>query len=313
MTTRGLIYRSFGEPKQTLEVFEAERRELRPGEVEIGICLAPINPSDLIAIKGAYPNHTRVPSVAGYEGMGRILRVAPDTGLQVGARVIPIATAGTWQSHLILDAAHAIRVPDSLSDEVAAMAYINPLSALLMLNTIDVTGKTVLLTAGGSNCARLLGQWALRDGADRVLAVTDTSIHDRSLSALGVVPVRPEQALGAIDRDVVCFDAVGGRLAENLLQAMPPDSEFLAYGLLSGEGIRRMPKTVRFNLFHLRNWIHSATHEDIVETFEEVFRRLQTAMLPGTAEYDWTDWRKAMEHFSIRGREKKPMLRFSHD
>ena len=311
MKSRGLIYKGFGVPRQVLEVFEACRGHLKTGEVEIGIELVPINPSDLVSISGAYPNHTKLPKVAGYEGMGRITRVAGQSNFFVGDRVIAINSSGTWQTHLVLAESRVIKVQDDISDELAARAYINPLSALLMLASTDVAGKTVILTAGGSNCARLLGQWALVSGAKTVMAVTTSAAHDPSLSDLGIVPLRPEQVLSMSFGRSVCFDAVGGELAVRLMGSLPVGSNFTSYGLLSGAPITRVPKGIEFNQFHLRNWLRTAGSQEVGRRFEEVFKRLQRSKLPPTVEYSWTDWPKALEHFSMRGRKRKPLLRFS--
>jgi NADPH:quinone reductase-like Zn-dependent oxidoreductase len=311
LKTTGLIYRRFGSPQQVLEAFESCRGELEPGQVEIGIDLAPINPSDIVAIQGAYPNHNRLPKVAGYEAVGRITRVGIGAGFAVGERVIPIITSGTWQTHLILDASHAIKVPDFLHESVAARAYINPLSALLMLALVDIAGKDIVLTAGGSNCARLLGQWALNAGAKNVFSITRSDVHDLTLSELGFVPLRHEDALSMNFAAAACFDAVGGSFAVQLMESLPSGSDFVSYGLLSGQPIPATPNGIGFRQFHLRNWIHYASAEEILQKFEEVFDRLKTAALPGISEYKWADWPKALNHLSIIGRERKPVLQFS--
>ncbi|MHA7901295.1 MAG: zinc-dependent alcohol dehydrogenase family protein [Henriciella sp.] len=311
METTGLLYRHFGSPLETLEIFKSNRGELQSGQVEVGIDLAPINPSDLVAISGAYPTYTKLPKVAGYEAVGRITRVGKGTRFAIGERVIPIATSGTWQTHLMLDAGKAIKVPDFLNEDVAARAYINPLSAQLMLSLAGITGKSVILTAGGSNCARLMGQWALSAGAKNVFSITRSATHDLALLELGVVPLRPAEALEMSFAHSVCFDAVGGSFALELMKSLPSGSCFVSYGLLSGQPITIVPAGIDFRQFHLRNWIHTASAQEVQHKFDDLFDRLQSASLPGAAEYNWTEWPKALGHFWLRGRERKPVMRFS--
>jgi len=69
------VVRAFGEPRQAVGIEEAERIAPGPGEVEIRIRRAAINPSDLIPVTGAYRSRTTLPFVPGFEGVGEIVRM----------------------------------------------------------------------------------------------------------------------------------------------------------------------------------------------------------------------------------------------
>jgi len=88
----------FGSPASVLKV---ERDKIQPptnGEVLVRMKVRPINPSDLIPIRGAYSHRITLPTVPGYEGVG----IVEDVGASVpheliGKRVLPLRGEGTWQ------------------------------------------------------------------------------------------------------------------------------------------------------------------------------------------------------------------------
>ncbi|MGJ0223596.1 alcohol dehydrogenase catalytic domain-containing protein, partial [Streptococcus pyogenes] len=71
---QAVFYRSFGCPSQVLRL---EQEELPPLERDyrVEMLIAPVNPSDLIPVRGAYAHRVRPPRVAGYEGVGRVVEV----------------------------------------------------------------------------------------------------------------------------------------------------------------------------------------------------------------------------------------------
>ncbi|UDF30529.1 UNVERIFIED_ORG: alcohol dehydrogenase catalytic domain-containing protein [Roseateles sp. XES5] len=74
------VVRAFGDPRQVIGLEEVERPAPGPGEVEIRIHRAAINPSDLIPVTGAYRSRTTLPFVPGFEGVGEIVRIGEDIG-----------------------------------------------------------------------------------------------------------------------------------------------------------------------------------------------------------------------------------------
>lgn len=66
-------YRRFGEPVDVLGVSERPIPSPKVGEVLVEVIARPINPSDLIPIRGAYPHRVKLPAQAGYECFGRIV------------------------------------------------------------------------------------------------------------------------------------------------------------------------------------------------------------------------------------------------
>ena len=160
MENLALWYRRFGEPESVLQPENAPLGALAPGQLRVRMLFSPVNASDLIPITGAYRHRTPLPAVAGYEGVGVVTGAPASFKHLVGKRVLPLRGQGTWQRYVDCPAEYAIPVPDAVDSRLAARAYINPLAAQMMLTRYPPRGKRVLLTAAGSDCAILLGQWA---------------------------------------------------------------------------------------------------------------------------------------------------------
>ena len=163
----------FGHPEHVLEL--GKTRTLLPGSKEAVVALraAPINPSDVLTIRGVYSARTPLPLTPGFEGVGTVVALGESvSNLNLGDVVLPLRGQGTWQEYVVAPASHCVRVPDGWSVAESAQLYINPLSAWLMLRQTltDLQGRWIALNAANSATGRLLIQFAVHMGA-RVIAV----------------------------------------------------------------------------------------------------------------------------------------------
>ncbi|MBS3667481.1 MULTISPECIES: zinc-dependent alcohol dehydrogenase family protein [Halomonadaceae] len=299
MRRHALTYRAFGRPLETLNMETADVPRLGEGKLRVRMLCAPVNPSDLIPISGAYSHRIKLPAVAGYEGVGRVIEAPRQYASLIGKRVLPLRGEGTWQTVLDCDAALAVPVPDTISDAVAARAYINPLAALTMLKTWPVEGKRVLLSGAGSNCADYLGAWAYQHGAREVVGIYRSESRVARLEQLGIKPISihnmPKISRMARESDVV-FDALGGRVAANILQLMAPGATFIAYGLLTGQAIQLDSKPcARYRRFHLRDSLASMSGETWQHKFSAIWRLLDQSAMPDYQVFSRQEWRQAVE------------------
>ncbi len=234
MTVSALWYRDFGPPETVLRLEQRALPPLAPGRLRIRMLAAPVNPSDLIPITGAYRHRVVPPLVAGYEGVGRVID-APENPDWVGRRVLPLRAGGTWQTVVDCTPDWLVPVPDAVDDMTAARAYINPLAALLMLKRFPVRGRRVVLTAARSGCARLLAAWARDDGA---LAVTGSFAMRRGRARRPVLRLSIARiwtaSTGWRPRRISSSMLWAGRLAAGCWRGFTPAATFVTYGLLSG-------------------------------------------------------------------------------
>lgn len=311
MNNLALWYRRFGEPAAVLQPENAPLAQLGPGTLRARMLYAPVNASDLIPVTGAYRHRTPLPAVAGYEGVGVVTQAPEAFAHLIGRRVLPLRGHGTWQQYVDCPVEYAIPVPDGIDSLLAARAYINPLAAQMMLERYSPRGKRVLLTAAGSDCAILLGQWARGAGAEAVYGIHRSPVHAGRLSSMGIIPVHQQDtaAISAIaaGADVV-YDATGGGLAEAILAAMPQAGIFVCYGLLSGQTFRQQRALPRVEWFHIRNYLDALSVEAWQAQFRQIWPMLSASQYSSATLYPLTEWQAALRDYQQAGRLSKPVL-----
>jgi NADPH:quinone reductase-like Zn-dependent oxidoreductase len=289
----------------------------------------PINPSDLLSVRGLYPVRPSLPGSPGLEGVGVVDALgAGVSGVTVGQRVISLAgVPGTWAEQMVIPAERALPVPEALGDEVAAQVLVNPLTAWVLLND-ELTladGDWVLQTAAGSTLGRLVIQLARhrrlrtinvvrrRDqvqelldlGADAVIATDEESLIDRVRALTGGEGVR-----GAID-------AVSGPGAASVAKCLSLGGTMITLGVLGGGTLGPIDvgdllfKGATIRGFWLSDWFRRKSPEAVAKGLGEVLTLLATQVLdpPVAAEYDLADFRAAIAHAERPGRHGKVLLR----
>ncbi|MBK1867023.1 zinc-dependent alcohol dehydrogenase family protein [Taklimakanibacter albus] len=290
-----IVAHGFGAPADVLVCEPAPRVEPEPSGVVVRMRASAINPSDLVSVSGAYSFRIPLPFVPGFEGVGVIDAIdAEVSGLRMGQRVLPLGSAGGWQSFKALPAEWCIPVPDDLSDEQAATAYVNPLTARLILRTLAPSpGMLVAVNAANSAIGRIL------------LRLLD-AMNIRSLAI-----VRSKQAMALLADEPICnvilageplppldggFDAIGGDDGAAMAQAIRSGGALMHYGLLSG---RPLPPGLRsVKPFWLRNWVHAASRAELRAAMAEVFDDIRSGLAATTIEacYPLSAYRVALAH-----------------
>jgi len=309
---QALRYNAFGPPREVLAL-QSLTPIPRPSQaLRVRMTYAPINPSDIIPITGAYSHLIVTPQVAGYEGVGTVVSAPPNMAHMIGKRVLPLRGSGTWQRYVDCDPELAVPVPDDIPDRLAARAYINPLSAFHMLRRWPVRGKNVVFTAASSSIAALLSQWAHADGAASVSGIY-RSHHRRSwVESIGFRPIAENNTIEiercASQADLI-FDAVGGALGTGLLRGMRLGTEFVSYGLLSGQQIIPSPQGLASHRrFHLRDVLSDLEPAAWRENFRMIWPRLGTARIQDTEIFPLEHWQDALDAFDTPGRSEKPLF-----
>tara|TARA_R110000787_G_scaffold8528_3_gene28854 strand:+ start:1857 stop:2813 length:957 start_codon:yes stop_codon:yes gene_type:complete len=314
MENTALIYRRFGPPPEALKLECLPLSPRPPHLLRVKMQMAPVNPSDLIPITGAYAHRVSPPLVAGYEGVGEVIAAPAAHAHLMGKRVLPLRGPGTWQAYLDCDPELAIPVPDNIEGVVAARAYINPLAAQLMLEAWPVRDAHVLITASGSTCANLLAQWAISSGASRVTGIYRAPGHKPALADMGIeaIPLcEMDQVTATAASADVTFDALGGEPGSLILRAMPENANFVSYGLLTGQPV--LPGNPRARAhhrrFHMRESLAGMTPDQWRACYDTLWPRIASAALPAVREVRLANWQDALAGYDQPGRSK-PVLVF---
>ncbi|NBC34791.1 MAG: zinc-binding dehydrogenase [Alphaproteobacteria bacterium] len=323
---RAIDLTRFGEPFAVLACRDVPDSDPGPGEVRVRLAARPINPSDLLTIRGAYAARTPLPLIPGFEGAGTVEAIGRAVdGLSPGDRVLPLDGTGTWAEIAIAPAARCIRVPDCIDDATAAQLYVNPLSAWLMMTEIAPPrpGALVVANAGASAVGRLLAGLSQVLGF-RMVAIVRSGRFAERLRALGAAAVvdTSDQSLAAslaalsggagVD---IALDTIGGVEGTALAACLRPGGTFINYGVLSGEplaldGADIHRRGIRVHAFWLREWLKTAAPARRQSAFDAIIDLAAAGRLalPVAARFDLADIATAVRDAERRDRWGKVLL-----
>ncbi|MBA1235729.1 NAD(P)H-quinone oxidoreductase [Stutzerimonas nitrititolerans] len=222
-----------------LEWAQRDAPACAPGQIRIRVAAAGLNRADLLQCAGHYPPPPGVTDILGLECAGVISEVGAGSDWKVGDRVCALLAGGGMAEEVVVDARHALPVPEGLSlqeaaviPEVYATAWLN----LYRLGALQ-PGERVLLHAGASGVGSAAIQlckaldnpcWVSVGSAERLA-------YCESLGAQGGV-LRGE-TLDAL-RDFAPFDLVldpvGAKYAALNLQVLGKDARWVMIGLMGG-------------------------------------------------------------------------------
>jgi NADPH2:quinone reductase len=248
---KAIQFDAYGEPAEVLALADRPVPEPGKGEVRIRVLASPVNPSDLLYVRGHYSGvEPRFPAPVGFEGVGIVDALGPGAhGVVVGQRVAAInGQGGNWAEYAVLPAGSSLPAPDGIPDEQVASFVVNPASAILMVRHVLAVprGEWLLQSAAGSELGRMIIRLAKRDGI-RTLNVVRRRESVAELEALGADAVIVS-ADGPIDeqvRDIAgregvryAIDPVVGQAGTEMFRALHEEGRMLVYGSLTGEPIR---------------------------------------------------------------------------
>jgi NADPH:quinone reductase-like Zn-dependent oxidoreductase len=302
----------FGSPENVLKVEDRSIESPKENEVLVRMAARPINPSDLIPIRGAYSHRISLPAIPGYEGVGIVEDAGPFVSKNlIGKRVLPLRGEGTWQEYVKTSAEFAVPVPDSIDDYTASQMYINPVTAwvtcteILKLKPDDV----LLVNACGSAIGHIFAQLSKILGF-RLIAVTRNNKYTEDLLHLGASYVIDTSAVPLYETVMeltngngadAAIDSVGGPSGNDLAFCVHPDGNFLTIGLLSGIQVNWADIVNKANvhaaMFHLRNWNSNVSANHWQETFTRLIRLIddnKLRLMRADSTYDLMDIKEAV-------------------
>ena len=208
----------------------------------IKVAAAGVNYADIWQRKGGGPRPVQLPNVSGYEVAGTVAAVGEGVApTQVGQRVMAMLPGGGYAAYAVAPAAQAIALPAALDyAEATALLSQGPTAAGL-LNTGNYASVLVLAVAGG--VGSMLVQMA-RNRGQRVIAAVGSDAKKAAALASGAAAVVSYAAADWVQqvRDATegqgvaaSFDAVGGRVGIEALQALAAGGTGVVYGAASGE------------------------------------------------------------------------------
>jgi NADPH:quinone reductase len=228
-------------------------------EILVRVEAAPINPSDLALLTGPADLSTAQASgagaakaltatvpepfrkfvagrfgealPAGNEGAGVVIAAGKDEAAQkLIGKTVALANGSMYAQYAIAPAMMVLPLPDGVTPVQGASAFVNPLTALSMVETMRMEGyKALVHTAAASNLGQMLVRLTKAEGIGLVNIVRSPA-QAQILRDLGATYVVDSTAPGfeadleaaiAATGAMLAFDAIGGgKLAGQILSAM---------------------------------------------------------------------------------------------
>jgi NADPH2:quinone reductase len=226
-------------------------------EVVVRVEAAPINPSDIGVLLGPADLATlqatgttdrpevtatvaaaRIDGVsgrvdralpAGNEGAGTIVAAGREAHDLVG-RVVAARSFGMYAEYRLVKLADCLVLPEGTAPLAGASAFINPLTALGMVETMRLEGHTAIVhTAAASNLGQMLTRLCIADGIALVNVVRSQDQADvlRAIGARYVIDSTSPSFIADLDAAIaetgatLAFDAIGGgHMAATILASM---------------------------------------------------------------------------------------------
>ena len=296
-------FNQIGNPADVLTVKEAASQVLKSGEVRVRVLAAPINPSDLLQIAGQYGVAAVLPARAGSEGVGRVVEVTAEASYLKEGQLVLILGGGTWSDEVVAPESGFLPLPDMgplapAVIEQLGMSVVNPVTALLMLNSfVELSeGQWIVQSAANSAVGGYVIQLAKQRGIKTVNVVRREGLAEQ-LYAKGadVVlidgPDLAEQIAEATGGEPVALalDPVGGETYTRLTSSLAYSGTIVAYGMLSGQPATlntgmAIFKDIRNRSFWLAKWYERATLAEKQAAFGKIIPLIASGVL--TADVD---------------------------
>ncbi len=323
---RSATYDHFGKPTEVLSIGDRPTPEPKANEVRVKTVLASIHNHDLLTIRGQYGFKPEMPAIGGSEAVGIIDAVGSDVkNLKVGQRVAAASVQATWAEYFVAVEDMVFPMPDSLDDEMAAQLIAMPLSALMLLEFLDLqAGQWVIQNAANGAVGKSLAMLAAARGV-KTINVVRSSDAIAELEAIGVKHnINTEEdnwkdqikLIIADDKISAAVDSVGGEDSGSLLSLLGHGGTFAVFGAMSGKPMMLNPTDMIFKQATLKGfWGSKLSQEMSVENkqrlVDELIDRAVSGQLklPVEATFDLADILKAVDGKMQSDKKGKVLLK----
>ncbi|MGW0792343.1 zinc-binding dehydrogenase [Streptomyces sp. NPDC002911] len=329
---RVIAFDQHGEARQVLRLSEQPPPTApATGQVQVRVLSRPIHPGDLAGVQGfpGAPQRRFVsPRIPGLEGMGVVETVGEGVqDLRPGQRVAFFPVQAAWSELLTAPTDLVVPVPEGLSDEIAALMLVNPLTLLTLLRAVEDAQHSqagpVVQTAAGSSVGKMVSAAALEHDiplVNLVRSATGAQTLRQRFPGLPTISTadadwhaQVRNATGGRGAQVV-LDAVGGSLTGELVGLLDDGGTLITYGQLGSgstplESLALTPRALTVRGVSIGRWM-TRTPEERAEDVAFAARLATTApeLFEVAADYDLADFAKAIDHVRRPGKSGTVLL-----
>jgi NADPH2:quinone reductase len=288
------------------------------GQVRIRHTAVAVNYRDILIRNGLH-KAAKLPSGLGLEAAGVVEALGPDVAdLSVGDRVVCVAGPdGAYAEARLVPAQRVVRLPDAISDRVAAAMTVRGMTArYLVRQTYRVQeGDWILVHAAAGGVGTILCQWAKHFGAN-VVGTVGSADKMQVARAHGCDHVINYSTGSFVDEvlaltnsrgvDVV-YDSVGRATFEQSLRCLRRRGTLASFGEASGDpepiAPRRLGQLGSIFLTHPSLPDYTATRAELLENAGDLFAMVasEKIRIDVTAEYALRDAARA--HADLESRK----------
>ncbi len=215
----------------------------KANEAIVKIAAAGVNFIDVYFREGRYPSP--LPFVDGQEAAGTVTEVGSDVkSVKAGDRVAYTGVIGAYAEYAAVPADRLVHVPDKITDQQAAAAMLQGMTAHYLINTTYQLrkGETALIHAAAGGVGLLLVQMAKNIGA-RVIGTVGSEEKARLAREAGTdeVIIYTKQDFAAETKRLtenkgvhVVYDGVGKTTFDQGLEVLRPRGYMVLFGGASG-------------------------------------------------------------------------------
>ncbi|WP_426440614.1 zinc-binding dehydrogenase [Bradyrhizobium genosp. P] len=197
------------------------------GSADKTVVTAPVTPAAMRALAARVDQSM----VVGNEGAGTVVRAGASPAAQaLVGKTVAIAGGAMYAQYRCIRADECFVLPEGVTAEQGASAYINPLTALGMIETMRREGhKALVHTAAASNLGQMLNKACMKDGIGLVNIVRSPQ-QAELLKGIGAKYICDSTSTTFFDDltkalittgATLAFDAIGGgKLAGQILTCM---------------------------------------------------------------------------------------------
>jgi NADPH:quinone reductase len=266
-----------------LEVVDVPAPEPATGQLLVDVAAVGVNYRDVYEREGVYGGG--LPTIIGAEAAGSVAALGEGVSeFAVGDRVAWISGPGSYAAQVAVDAERVVPVPAGVSDELAAAALLQGITAQYLSTSTHAVQprENVIVHAAAGGVGLLLTQMvAMRGG--RVIATTSTEEKAQLAREAGAAEVIPyeqfaaramKELTGGLGVDVV-YDGVGAATFDESLASLRPRGDMVLYGSSSGRvpAVDPMRLENGGSLYLTRPSIrhYTATRQELLERAREIF------------------------------------------
>lgn len=320
-------YENYGKASDVVKPVEVEIAAPQKGQALVKLLRSVINPSDLGMIGGTYGRLRTLPAVGGREGVGEVVALGEDTNFPpIGTRVRIPEEPGVWAQYQLCNAANLLVVPDDIALDMCAMSFVNPPTALCILDSFEnlSAGDWLIQNGAGSALGYFMIQLCKARGIKTVNMLRNAESKRASLEQLGADIVVDEEKFDAKEIKKITegklklgLNQIGGESVSNMIKAMGDSATIVTVGGMVGDLVKFPTRFLIFNDLRLRGfwwdkWQRTHSKEEVVKIFEKIFSLIKSGVLkaPVDSVHSLSDVSNALARAEEKQRNGKVMLSF---